>query len=269
LAFAAMQKSWQEKDEFKPISQLTHPDDVINFIESEPGLKETCLRHLSSLAAYAPQLTLPGFGGPFEELFEAAYQCSIKKHQKDQKKYLNSKNLLTINHLPSSCDDLWALRHPDFGNYNASHIASHYVNGELMVENTKVFEIFDYLIWFLSDASNWFPDKKRRYLIEGFKGWTSWCWDSYKLDSVEFDISTFNSAGVLFEKMYDAANPKCNKPFKLSKKCLNDLQGRVTISCEVLEISDRVQFLVDRFLAEKFIETWVQLERSKRKRHKY
>lgn len=269
LAFAAMQISWQAKDQENPISQITSPKNVLDFIEAEPGLKETCFRQLTSLAAYTPQLTLPGFGGLFEEKFEAAYQASVDEGQKERNEKSSSGTALTINNLPPVCSSIWALRHPNFGDYKARHIVGNFVQGQLMGEHTRIYEIFDYLIWFLSDASDWFPNKAKKFLIKGFKEWQSWSWDLYHIDGIETDLSKFHSAGFLFEKMFDSASPKRKTKFKLTKKCINDIQGRITIAVEHLGLPDNTQDLLDKFIAEQFIEDWIEQEKQKRKKHKY
>lgn len=74
LARAAMQMHWQSKAETLGISQITHPDKVLEFIESEPGLMKACFENLHYLSAYAPQITIKGFGGEFESEFDAWYQ---------------------------------------------------------------------------------------------------------------------------------------------------------------------------------------------------
>jgi len=269
LAFAAMQMTWQEKNEYNPISQITHPEEVLNFIQTEPGLKEMCLDHLESLAAYVPQLTLRGFSGPFDEEFEKAYQKSVAKYEKQRYAQPESGTALTTNHLPPACDEVWAWRHPTFGDYRAINMACNFVQGELFGEHTKVYEIFDYLVWCLSNDSKWFPEEAKRFLISGFKQWNSWSWDKYEVDNIESDLSSFNSAGELFIKMFYASSPQRKSPFKLTKSCYNDIQGRITISCERLKLTDSVQDLLDRFLAEGFIEAWIKSERTKRMKHKY
>jgi hypothetical protein len=171
--------------------------------------------------------------------------------------------------LPPACDEIWAWRHLTLGDYNAGHMACNFVQGELFGEQTRVYEVFDYLVWCLSDSSKWFPKRQKAFLIEGFKDWTVWSWDKYETDDIEIDLSNFTSAGVLFDKMFDASSPKRKLPFKLTKKCYDDIQGRITITHERLGLTDSVQVLVERFLSEQFVEAWVDKEKSRRKKQKY
>jgi TIR domain len=62
LAWTAMQMKWVTTAESVPISPITKPDEVLDFIDSHVGL--------FLLAEYAPQLTIPGFGGELEPCIE-------------------------------------------------------------------------------------------------------------------------------------------------------------------------------------------------------
>ncbi|MER3423706.1 MAG: hypothetical protein C4293_11210, partial [Nitrospiraceae bacterium] len=76
LAWTAMQINWTKKAEEVPITPLTPPKDVVDFIHAHPGLFETCLAYPGLLAEYAPQLTIPGFGYDLEERIEKEYRKS-------------------------------------------------------------------------------------------------------------------------------------------------------------------------------------------------
>lgn len=62
LAQAVLRNAWVAEANRRPITQITPPAVVHEFIEEMPGLRETCSEHPSFLAAYAPQLLIPGFG---------------------------------------------------------------------------------------------------------------------------------------------------------------------------------------------------------------
>jgi hypothetical protein len=47
LAQAAAQMNWQQADEEHPISQITPPEEVLNFIDSHPGLADACIENPS------------------------------------------------------------------------------------------------------------------------------------------------------------------------------------------------------------------------------
>jgi hypothetical protein len=58
LAQAAMQMLWQQEAERQRLSQVSSPEQVLEFIRSQPGLAVTCEDYLPYLAAYVPQLTM-------------------------------------------------------------------------------------------------------------------------------------------------------------------------------------------------------------------
>ena len=114
LAWAAMQKTWQDNADKMEISQLTEPKEVLDFIYSQPGLYETCLEFPLFLATYAPQLTIPKFGGEFEEYFERWYQNSLEKHNERRAKNDIGRTDLNTNKKVPLCDELVALRDKNF-----------------------------------------------------------------------------------------------------------------------------------------------------------
>jgi hypothetical protein len=260
LAFAAMQREWQFQTEKYSISQITHPDEVLGFIKSQPGLTETCFKHLYTLAAYVPQLTIKGMGGIFENEFEKNYQISIEKQIKELRNGSELGTGLTTDKLSPLCDERWALRNDNFGNYRPETITCNYVQGELMGENVKVFEIFDYLIWFISDTSYWFHERIKKFIIQGFKEWSVWEWGHYNVTEIDIDSHKYNSAGRLFHKMYNVKTPT---KFKLNKRSLNDLECRIYITKKLLNIMESIDNLVDKFISEKFIEEWI-IHRNKK-----
>ena len=77
LACAAMQMAWQLEADHQPITQITRPELIHEFIESQPYLEEACSEHLQYLITYAPQLIIRGFGGQYEDEIEERYQASV------------------------------------------------------------------------------------------------------------------------------------------------------------------------------------------------
>lgn len=70
LAQAVLRDAWVWEADNRPITQITPPKVVHEFIEEMPGLLDTCTEHPRYLADYAPQLLIPGFGGRFESVFD-------------------------------------------------------------------------------------------------------------------------------------------------------------------------------------------------------
>ena len=63
LAWTAMQMNWVKTADKAPITPLTPPTEVLDFILGHPGLFETCCDCVTLLVEYASQLSIPGFGG--------------------------------------------------------------------------------------------------------------------------------------------------------------------------------------------------------------
>lgn len=59
LAQAVMRDDWMAEADRRPVSQITRPEVVHEFIREMPGLFETCLAYPRYLASYAPQLLIP------------------------------------------------------------------------------------------------------------------------------------------------------------------------------------------------------------------
>jgi len=166
LAWTACQWDWEIAAEDLNISQITKPEKVLGFINSYPGLKEICHLHPDYLASYAPQLTIKGFGGEFENDFDLMLGNSIKNHCKSS----GGEGLTKTGKAPL-CDEWIALRHSNFGDYEPVTIACNFVQGEMGHLPVRCYDHFEYLIWFLTDDSKWLPRKIHDFLLKGMKDW--------------------------------------------------------------------------------------------------
>ena len=248
LAWAALQMMWQGNVDDARISQITHPSEVLQFISSQPGLIEACHKHPEYLAAYAPQLTIKGFGGEFEHDFQALYEQSVLQCRSS----LGGTALTTDGSSPA-CDSIWALRHPTFGNYKPSRISCNFVIGELMGLPVRVYEVVDYLVWFLSNQSSWIPKEIHKFLLEGFKEWPAWCW------------APNQSTGALFCAMCDA---KTFDKFNLTKPCLHDIETRFNCTVNLLGLGETTESLAQRFIRSGLIEGWFKRSKERTRRSK-
>lgn len=263
IAWAAMQQMWQEAAKYEGISQCTPPEEVLRFIAHSPGLTEMCHSHIDWLALFAPQLTIRGFGGPFEQDFEDWYLCSVAKGTKEREANSRCGSALTINGLEPACCEEIALRHPSFGDYEPGTIACYYVQGHVLGPCPKVYEVIDYIIWFLSDASNWVPERIRRYLLEGFKAWNVWTWHAYDEDVVQLLGVNSSNSGALFNSLY---HTKEYEKFKLTQNAKSDLRIRIEHSIYYLGLDETSETLTERFLNEGFIEAWFSNNERRRRR---
>lgn len=259
LALAALQMRWQEAAEGRGISQITHPIEVLRFIESQPGLTPVCHEYLPYLAAYAPQITIKGLGGEFEEDFEAWYRHSLDEQRRKRNVHNISGTGLTRNKLPPACDEPVSLRHPQFGNYEPQFITGWFVQGELNGPPVKVYDTIDYLVWFLSDQSHWMPRRVRKFLLEGFKHWSAWVWFGDISENGSYKFLPNNSTGSLFSAMFDA---KTFTKFRLTDDCLTDIRTRFDHTVKSLKLSETADNLAQRFIEAGFIEAWINAQKS-------
>ena len=245
LAWTAMQLKWESNAELKKISQITHPEVVLNFIESQPGLSEICHKYPDILSVYAPQLTIKGFGGEFEDDFELLLRKSMTEQQKLIDRKSSQGSGLTTNKLPPACSENFALRHPTFGDYRSSSIACQFVQGDLGGPETKFYETFEYVVWFLSSSANWVPSKVHDFLIDGLRQWSVW-------SSPSSNIS-FGVAEVFLNSLWKA---KGYKTFKFGKKTKESLLGWINQSLTVLGLDDDPQDILEKFINCGFIENY-------------
>ena len=259
IAKKVIQRKWQQVVLERNISQTTNPERLLDTIKSIPGLKEILLETLTYTISYAPQLTIRGFGGFFESEIEDFYQKNRKKYPR---KVHKGKKDLTIESLSPSCDELIALRDPNFGNHKPRSITCNYVQGGLFGPSPKVYDHFEYLVWFLSNDSLWLPEKIRDFLIEGFRDWNVWTWDFIPNHHPQ-NIKESKSTGLLLHQIFQTAED--GSSFTISRSSLEDLRERISWSLQILEIHDDINGLIDKFISGGFIESFIK-EMRKRKR---
>jgi hypothetical protein len=150
LAWTAMQLKWVTAADTIPITLITPPDKVLQFIDSQAGLFAACSWCPGLLSEYAPQLTIPTFGGELESRIEEAFRKSE----------------------PGK----WIFRTADFAE-NPVRAARSYFHGGMFGPIVSPYEDADHAFWLLSSASLWLPSRVRVTLLNGLKGWHTWLWD--------------------------------------------------------------------------------------------
>ncbi|NIO20250.1 MAG: TIR domain-containing protein [Candidatus Aenigmarchaeota archaeon] len=263
IAKKVIQRKWQQVVLEKNISQTTNPERLLDVIESIPGLKELLSEKLTYTISYAPQLTIKGFGGFFESKIEDFYQKSKKERlPRDDRKGATG---LTIDGLSPSCDEIIALRDPNFGYYEPALITCNYVQGELLGVSPKVYDHFEYLVWFLSNDSLWLPEKIRNFLIEGFRDWNVWSWYSVPKRHPQ-NINESDFTGSLLHQIFQTA--KDGSSFTISRSSLEDLKERIRWSLQILEIHDDINEIIDKFISGGFIESYIKQIRERKENSK-
>ena len=173
IAWAAMQLEWSNCADEQKICQITRPEVVHDFINRFPGLSDLCHEHSDHLACYVPQLVIPEFSGPFSDDFDAMLRLSELEQEAKRKNDSTSGIALTADAQIPLCDEVIALRHPNFGNYRPGPVASKYVQSYVSGSRSSCFDPFDYLVWLLSDESKWLPARHREFLTVGMREWAA------------------------------------------------------------------------------------------------
>lgn len=262
IAWAAMEMKWQEMADILEITQISEPQKVINFIESMPGLSEMCKSNISTLAIYAPQLTIQDYGGIFETDFIDQYNIEISRSILPRAQKVLAGSGLTVTGLPPKCSEELALRDSDFGEYKSSTIACSFINGPLMGPCPNYYEYFDYYVWLSSSNSVWLPVEVRDFLLEGIIEWNVWLWDDYERIDTSSNIP-IRTMGDLHLAMIEA-DEYCN--FILTEDLVNEIKTRIFLSKYYMNLEDSVDDLYTQFNKNNMIENWyVHHERRTRK----
>jgi len=259
IAKKVIQRKWQEVVVEENISQTTRPEHLFAAIDSVPGSFELLLESLSYTICYAPQLTIKGFGGPFEAHIEELYQHDVRKRVKTAT--TRSGTALTINGRSPSCDEEFALRDPNFGYYKPAHVTCQFVQGALMGSSSNVYDHFEYLVWLLSEDSNWLPRIIKNYLLKGFLDWNVWSWHDMPRRRTD-DMHRSDVTGSLMAAMFEAADKDID--FQLTEVCLSDITERIGWSLAILEIDDDIEAIKKRLIEGRYIESCVTQYRGRR-----
>jgi hypothetical protein len=256
LARTAMQVLWTKAADEKAISPVTPPTDVLNFIRSYPGLLDVCNSYPGLTAEYAPQLTIPGFGQELEPAFEEAYQKSFEGQQKLRAERSSSGSALTTSGLPPTCDEEWIFRDEALGEYHPDHVAYAYFHAEMFGPPVSPFCEAVHVVWLLSRASSWLPERIRAALIEGLRIGTLW----FRQDD-DNGSPTWKTHGALFDALYDAKEKK--KPFKWTPASEDDWLHTIAMAVRRLSLPETPTNLFEAFKGAGFVEAFLaRRERS-------
>ncbi len=236
----ALQMTWRENAIEEEISQLSSPKKIIDFINSQAGLQEICLKQPLKTALFFPQLTIKGMGDFMESKFDELYT----------QKNFNQKY---------TCIKEVALRDKNFGNYGATTIASFYFSGDSggIGPSVCLYDLIDCLIWILSSKSDWLPNNIQKNLFTGLCSWSVWGWNNIRYEGYTNNENTGDFFRFLFNSL---DNPKLN----ISEGAMNDLYTRIQVSIEILNLPESKEQLADKFLSSGAIESWV-VSNAKRK----
>lgn len=243
LSQAVLRNAWVEEAELRPITPITPPAVVHEFIAEFPGLHETAEKHWGYLAAYAPQLTIPGFGGDFEPYFDEW----VRLTRQDAAPYSSA----TV-----------ALHADDFLGEAPASIACTFCQGEVMGPPVEPdgWEVADYAFWLLSDAADWLPTRIRDVLHRGMGEWAVWPWHMH---SGWWEPEKYGVTGALGEQLWRAEER--GRPLKrLSPAARADAVARATAATDRVGLPDAPEVLGQRLFESGWIETYHAESRRRR-----
>ncbi len=226
LGQAVLRNAWMAEADRRPITQITPPEVVHEFIDETPGLKDTCLEHPSYLGAYAPQLLIPGFGGDFEPIFDEWLASAEERGRRSD----------TVDLHRRTYDDL-----EDAG------VTCTFVQGELHGPPVRYYEQIDYFFWLLSEESGWLPSHVRDTLIRGFCDWPVWLHRAVAFEKE--DPAEPLMAAVLSAKHQGL-------PFEMTASARVALVATAAASAELLGLPESGETLADRLSATGALQAY-------------
>jgi hypothetical protein len=236
IAWTALQMDWASDGEERDLCQLTHPEQVHEFLRKWPGLFECSRVNPGVLAMYAPQLTIPGFDDGFADVFDELMDPT----RDDAYDSLGYRNKETTDGKEPLCGELIAWRHPTFGHYTDIELARSFVDAHDLYYSRHLFSSFECLAWLLSDNANWMPQRLRDTLLEGMRNWAYGGWPN--------DV-------IKFENAFSAALlPRARSKFKFTRKIRSAIIESFAIALQKLRIQQNPATIAERFMDRAFID---------------
>jgi len=263
LGWAALQFAWTEEADRIPISVTTEPDVMLEFIDSQPGLRDTCESFIRLTIEYAPQLTIPEMGGYLEDTIEKEYLKNIDHSARTAEVSPNFGTGLTTQGDSPKCGQEWSLRHPDLGGYRSASVANAYFHGGMFGPQVAFHEDADHLLWLLSERSSWLPEPIRVTLFDGICH-CQWLWHGTPAN--QFD---WHGCGSVQEELWKY---RTRKRFSWSRDVLADWRGRIDLAREALILPESTDELLGRVRDTGVVERWkaaeIELTRRRSRRNR-
>jgi hypothetical protein len=229
------------------IDLSSEPSVVHAFLQRHPALIEACHDFPFFLAEYAPQLTIPGFGGEFEPVFERRYQASLSSPNPGKPEEL--------------CAEEWMLRHPQLAGYSDHSVAYNWFSAGMFGPDVRLHSHTDYLFWLLSRASAWVPSHIRRALTSGmFSMWSAWLWNHVGHDQ---PAHHWRHRGAL-QKAFWAADKAKRKDVTWTDSIAVDVTGRAAAAAVTLHLPESGDDLARAFRESEATRLALASERKRR-----
>lgn len=248
IASTALQLDWSFEGEELNISPITHPEKVHEFIRRWPGLYECARQNPALLALYVPQLTIVGFDSGFEDVFD---NLLVSKKKSDVIFSYGSHD--TVDGKPALCNDIIAYRHETFGNYEPDDLGKWYFDAHDGTYIRSHWEVFEGLVWLLSNDSNWLPEKHRQTFITGIKSRDNW---------IRFNHNDGHHLHLALLK-------KKRHQFKLTRTLKKELYRMTENAIRNLEINEDAEKITESLLSSDIIncyydyQDWLNQRRKK------
>jgi TIR domain len=264
VAWAAMQLLWKADIEDARLCQMTPPDELLSFIDAHSGMAELCSANLFWLIAFAPQLTIPGFGGRFEDGIEAMYCESLAKREQYITSGFGQRSSQEIEYGVNASAEELALRHPYLSYERPSSLACGFVQGfgHGLGPSTRLYPHIDYAVWLLSSSSEWLPTLVRATLTQGMIEWPVWAWYPNDSSSREFDIPIGDCTGALADAMYKAKEQRGRK-LPITPSLERDMITRFQWTKSALGLPETPAELTRRFIDAGFITGFLKDRRRR------
>lgn len=230
ISSTALQIDWSFEGEELKISTLTPPDEVHSFLRRWPGLFGCASDYPEILALYAPQLTIPGFDLGLEDIFDDL----MRPGNEEADRIFSYGKHDTIDGKEPLCGDVVALRHPQLGNYTFAELAHWYFSAHDARYIRHGCGPFEGLVWLISSASEWLPEKYRNVFIAGINQRDTWNRDLWRRHVDNPFLNEFLN--------------KSRKQFRLGKTAKGGLRQIVDDAKAELEIGDDSEKIIGRLL---------------------
>jgi len=240
IGWAALQLQWTQRAEEIPVDVTTEPEIVLDFIRTSPGLLQACQNIPGLAAEYAPQLTIPGFGGELEQTFDTAYRRG--RHP-----------------------DAWLIRHAALGHQvDSTSVSYAYFHGGMFGPDVSAYDGADHLAWLLSEKSNWLPARLHELLLDGLARrpelW--WWFERSSGGDRSFDWDSADEARKAMDRALKSGS------YRWTARVRDDWLRRLAGAVEVLQLPETPQELLDRVRSAQVIERAIESGRDEQpKRH--
>jgi hypothetical protein len=236
IGWAALQLQWTQRAEEIPVDVTTEPEIVLDFIRTSPGLLEACQNIPGLAAEYAPQLTIPGFGGELEQTFDAAYRRG--RHP-----------------------DAWLLRHAALGHQvDSESVSWAYFNGGIFGPDVSAYCGADHLTWLLSVKSNWLPPAVHELLLDGLARRPElWWWFETSRRRPFLDWESLGEARKAMDRAFKSGS------YRWTAKVRDDWLRMLRAAVELLQLPETPEELLDHLRSAQVIERGIAAERESRR----